>query len=1404
MTTRSKSVGTKKSTAKTAKSKKVTDDQELDNQELDNQELDDQELNVESKKSTKTKTTTKSTKTTAEPKARKAKQFTMLEHAKKKSMWAGSKQMQTIESYVLRDDPEKVDGIGTGKIFVQEELIYPPALLKIIDEVIVNAIDHHTHYPKQVKEIKIALDKDGVISVYNDGPGIPVEKTTNANGVEMYTPQLIAAEFLAGDNLEDDNDNIKGGTNGIGLKLVSAFSEWTSLETIDAVNSLKYTQRFLDGLTKIEPPTLKPSKAKSYTKISFMPDYKVFKFDIEKNHKTLNKILQTRAWQAAAYTSAKIYYNDSCIPLSSFSEFCQMFSENEIYETTMIGDNDYKWDICLAISNGGGQHMSIVNGVHIPKGGTHIKYIQNQLVENLREKVEKEIKKTGIKFNKNFIINNVFVFMKGCIPSPDFSGQSKEAISTPIDKYASYKIDDTEWKQIWNLLEPAIMNAFLKKSLGEVATRANRGKVVVPKYKEARFCRDVKKTKLCGLVITEGDSATGTVNKGLLNTKELHKTSPTFNYDWFGVFGIQGVPINALKESLAESVIKKARGKGAAADDSSVPLLRSVKPKTSKTSKSKSKKTDQETDAETDQDDNAETDQDNNADQDEINNTETKKSKVKSKTSKTSTAKSKTTSNSTTKSKTKSDSTDKTANATTLLKAVRTGSLDRAKDDLDLPPKRIPNEKLKKNERISSLIKVLGLNFNKTYALNEIGDKEFTTLRYGFIVGLMDQDLDGFNIFGLLATFIMTYWPSLVKRNFIRRINTPVMRFYPKSKKKDTVKEFYNEKDARKWIESVGAEHVKTKYNPRYYKGLATHDQGKKEITQMFKHINDKICTYVLDKQALQTMYIYYGDDTKPRKKALATPVTRQPVYDLKVPMSQHFDIDTKSYQRYNIIRKLLNLVDGFVTSRRKVFYSARMLGRGEIKVAGLASNTVSWANYHHGEASLEQTIVRMAQSYPNARNLPLLLPCGGFGSRDAGYTDYGAGRYIYTSINHRLSDKLFRKEDEYILEYDTDDGKRYEPKYYVPIIPYVLCENNDLPATGWAITVHARDVYAVIQNTRDMINGVIKKCQKLPMWNKDFKGEVRTYKGRDYYVGVYNYDARDNTLHITELPPKSYSKSYCYGPDFDKVTKEKKDKSKKLKKEKGIWAKELVEDADDRTSTEEGIDILITLIPGAYEILTADDSKYGNATFDAFEEYFELKEGIYNRINLVNEHGEVVEYKTYEDVFDDWYVFRKKLYGIRVERERILVDLEIQILKNMQRFSQNHDSYGITNKMQEEDAIAILKKEKYKIFNHTLLDKPEYTEIKDLINMITSEAEGASYDYILKMSYRDLTQNAYEKRKKKIEELEERRIYLNDDEEEFLGAKIWLKEIDELEKTITDGIKSNWFYGDNDYTFED
>lgn len=1251
-----------------------------------------------------------------EPTVRRAKQISMLEHAKKKSMWAGSKNSQTIESYVLTTTEE-------GKVFQLEGLKYPPVLLKIIDEVIVNAIDHHTHYPKLVTEIKIAVTDLGEIEVYNNGPGIPVEKTQNINGVEMYLPQLIASEFLAGDNLDDDGSNTKGGTNGIGLKLASAFSKHLVLETVDATTSLHYKQIFKDGLTIVEVPEVKPSakSVKPYTRITFLPDYTEFKLDNKKFQPTLAKLLETRAWQAAAYTSAKVSYNNTLVPVNSFEDFCQMFTENLVMPSKLTKSeksSDYPWEICLSVSDGKERQMSIINGVFIPKGGTHIQHIQNLLVANLRDRVEKEIKKSGVKFNKNYITNNVFIFMKGPVPSPEFLSQTKEAISDPIEKFANYEFPARDWGKIWELLEPAIMATFLKKQLGDTKTRANRGKVDVPKYKEAKFCRDAKKCHQCGLIVTEGDSASGTADIGLHS-----KASPNFNYDWFGVYSIGGVPVNGLKESL-ELKTKKTK------DDSHI-VHTTPKPRGRRAAQ---------TDAAVD--------------------LETKSTKTAKKS------------------------------------PVRKPKQKISKDDLDLPPRRTPNMKIQKNERIDSLKKVLGLDYNKTYTQTEIGDKEFKTLRYGFIVGLTDQDLDGFNIFGLLATYFMTYWPALVQRGFLRRINTPVIRAYPKNSKKDKVKEFYSEREAREWLLSVGEDTVKNKYKIKYYKGLGSHKQAFKEVTQIFKNIGQKIRTYTLDAKSFETMYIYYGNDTAPRKVHLADPHIEEASDALSLPITQHFKIDTKLYQRDNIIRKLLAVPDGFVDSRRKVFFTARKNGRNEIKVQGLAGKVVADANYHHGEASLEQTIVRMAQGYPMARNLPLLLPLGQFGTRAKGYKDYAASRYIFTMVNHRLTDKLFRKEDDYILYYELDDGERYEPKYYVPIIPYVLCEDNELPATGWKISVYARDIRAIFKNTREMIMGKINKCKKLPPWLRGFKGTLKTYKNRTYTVGVYEYLEAENALHITELPVGVFSNSYLKGSDDDKIKKKVEDK-------KGIQILEWIDDIDDNTAMD-GVDIMLYLKTGAYDALTADDSKYGNEVFDAFEDYFQLKEPIHHHINLVNEKHEVVEYKTYEDVFNDWFEFRKKLYAVRVERELILNDLEVKMLRNMQRFSKNHDNYGITNKTSEEAANAILKKEKYEIFNHTVLENPKYTSIEVLRDTIMLEEYGASYDYILRMSYRDLTENAYNKREARIQELLERKQYLIDDDGLFVGAKIWLVELDELEKSIQDGLTSEWFYGENEYTFDD
>lgn len=1204
-------------------------------------------------------------------KTSKCKQIDMREHIKKRSMWAGSKSNQSIDTYCINKEYDKYTKEDVYS-FKLETLKYPPALYKCIDEITVNAIDHFVTHPKEVKEIKFNLNENGEISIYNNGPGIIIEEVKNIHGKTMYTPELIFSQMLAGSNLDDDEnkERIVGGQNGLGAKITAVYSDYFTVETVDEESQQHLIQTFRNGLDIIEQPiitSLKKFKKKSerqpFTKITFLLDYSEFKLKIKSFYPILYKLIESRAWQAAAYTGIKVYFNDVLIPLKNgFSEFCSMFSEYDVFSTKMTNSSKYPWDICIGVTDGKERQISMVNGVFLNGGGTHIKHIQNHLVEILRDKIEKELKKAKVKFNKNLLLNNLFIFMKGSIPNPEFLSQTKDAISSPIELFKEYTIPVSHHSKIWNLVEPVIMSSFLKKQLGDLKTRANRGKVDVPKYREANYCRNPKKCIDCGLIITEGDSASGTAHTGLSS-----KASPDFNYDWFGVYSIQGVPMNALKES-----------------------------------------------------------------------NEYGKKGTKSK------------------------------------EVIR-----------------VPNGRLLSNERFASLIKVLGLDFNKKYELNDVGDKQFKTLRYGFIAGLTDQDLDGFNIFGLICVFFMTYWPSLVDRGFIRRIYTPLIRAYPKNKTKNKVIEFYTEKEANAWVEQIGEEKAKSNYSFKYYKGLGSHKEAFKEVTQMFKNINEKISTYILDKKAIETMYIYYGTDTQPRKIALANSIMDESTIGLTLPISQQFTIDTKLYQRDNILRKLLSAMDGFVGSRRKVFFTARKVGRTEIKVSGLASRCVSDANYHHGEASLEKTIVRMAQAYPMARNLPLLQPLGNFGNRASGYKEYAASRYIYTTLNYRLADKLFRKEDEYILEYELSDGKRYEPKCYAPIIPYALCENDQLPATGWQICIHARDINAIFKNVRAMIHGQ-KNCDPLPMWCNGFKGEVRISKKRKYFVGVYAYDPEKNIIHISELPPNKWSKSYLKGED--KVCKKPEDKQ-------GIQTKEWVDDYSDYT-TEKSVDITLYLKDGAYEAIS---QKYGNEDFDCFEEYFELKEPIYNRINLINENQEVVEYKNYESVFEDWFQYRKRLYQLRVEREVILNDLMIKMLKEQQKFSKKHSEYKITNKMSEESAIQKIKSMGHKVYNHTLLENPKYTSVNELINLITLEENGASYNYLLNMSYKELTENSYDKRQKRIEELEKRQLILLDDSDSrFPGSSIWLAELDELEKAIVDGQASEWFYGENNYKFSD
>ena len=140
-------------------------------------------------------------------------------------------------------------------------------------------------------------------------------------------------------------------------------------------------------------------------------------------------------------------------------------------------------------------------------------------------------------------------------------------------------------------------------------------------------------------------------------------------------------------------------------------------------------------------------------------------------------------------------------------------------------------EQLLKNEEIINIKKILGLAHEKDYS-------DISDLRYGRIILMCDQDLDGFHIKGLLMNFFHYFWPSLLQHeNFITALSTPIVKATKNTGKKD-IKEFYNLSEYEKWKELPES----VNYKIKYYKGLGT--STKDEAKEYFTNIEKKLIKY--------------------------------------------------------------------------------------------------------------------------------------------------------------------------------------------------------------------------------------------------------------------------------------------------------------------------------------------------------------------------------------------------------------------------------------------------------------------------------------------------------------------------------------------------------------------------------
>lgn len=1060
------------------------------------------------------------------------------------------------------------------------------------------------------------------------------------------------------------------------------------LETVDTKAKKKYVQEWKNNMSEKSEPLITDIKKgeESYTKITCYPDYARFGMTkLDDDHLSL---LMKRAYDISACTgeNVKVYLNDELIQVKKFTDYIKLHYKEDptlIYET--YGD---RWKIGVVYEpDMGNQQVSFVNGVWTYQGGTHVKYIEDQIYEKLIATIKKKHKVT---VKKAQIREHFTFFVDAIINNPAFTSQTKGELNTKVANFGS---------------TCTILDGFIKKIektgivdiVGQYATFKEENKLKqtdgsrrgtvrdIPKLDDAEWA-GTQKGKYCKLILTEGDSAKAFALAGL---KKIGRQQ-------FGVFPLKGKPLNFRKATYSQ---------------------------------------------------------------------------------------------------------------------------------------------IKKNKEFEYLKRILGLKMDKVYT-------DLKDLRYGGIIILTDQDVDGSHIKGLIINMLQCYWPELLKIDgFIQTLSTPLIKAFKKSdSKKKNGLSFYTITDYEKWVKEV-LNGDTSKYLIKYYKGLGTSDD--KEAREIFSDFEKRIVSFIWEtaqddnveivenmlnnedaehdveggetivendsetktgkskekgngKQltkaeraenkkekmkrinrsladpeifkspSFNSITLMFEDGRENDRKAILKTYDRNLILeydDQFVTYSDFIRKDMIHFSHEDNIRSIPALVDGMKPSQRKILYAAFKKNQtSEIKVAQLAAYVSEHTAYLHGEVSLQEAIVGMAQIFPGSNNICLLHPSGNHGHRNMGGKDHASPRYIFTNIE-QLTFTIFRKEDDVILNHLVEEGDTVEPEFYYPITPMVLINGSTGVGTGYSSNI-------LQYNPKDINNNLFRRMDGKPMnemlpWYNGFNGTIAKIKENEYIVlGKYELvPDNNNAIRITEIPIKR--KQYCWIEDYHNFLKSLISEDKKDDK--------IIADVK-RNGGNDDVDFLIEFKPNEFQKLY----KKGD---EAIIKFFKLSTTMTSsNLHMYNSENDIIKYSDPLEVMEEFFETRLKMYELRKSIHQKVLLNELNILKYKVKFIEDYRSKKIIIQDKSEEVIE------------SNLQSLEYPKLSSKYD---APEEDKTYSYLTNMRIWSLTVE-------RINELNKEHKLKSAEYDDYVATtaiNLWRRELQEFDKAYDKWVKDvrEYLYDEED-----
>ena len=394
----------------------------------------------------------------------------------------------------------------------------------LVYEIVDNAIDEALAGYCDV--IDVHINADNSITVLDNGRGIPVGINHKAGKPAV---EVVFTVLHAGGKFGGGGYKVSGGLHGVGASVVNALSDWLEVEIYQG--GFSYKQRYERGKAMYDLKKTGTTDMRG-TKVTFLPDEKIFKETTVFDYNTLKSRLREMAFLTkgikivlhddreeepvveAFYYEGGIkeyveYLNRGKEPLYEDIIYCEG-QKGDVYVEVAFQHNDSYNDSCF----------SFVNNITTPEGGTHLAGFKNAMTKTFNEyaRNQKLLKDNDANLSGDDIREGLTAIISIKIPEPQFEGQTKQKLGNSEARGA---VDSVVSEQLTIFLElnPSVAKIIVEKALlAQRAREAARNARDLTRRKTAldstslpgklADCSD-KNPENCEIYIVEGDSAGG-------------------------------------------------------------------------------------------------------------------------------------------------------------------------------------------------------------------------------------------------------------------------------------------------------------------------------------------------------------------------------------------------------------------------------------------------------------------------------------------------------------------------------------------------------------------------------------------------------------------------------------------------------------------------------------------------------------------------------------------------------------------------------------------------------------------------------------------------------------------------------------------------------------------------------